>query len=139
MLSLICLNANMQTCETTGSQANTTVEVNVFQESGGTTQFIPLDIVVDGSDNKYLFYELDGNSDNNIRATKIATNGSYVWTKMYTGMMSKEEIKSVVISNDGNKIRMLSRTSGKIVQLSEISTSNNIKLLYNRMNHVLDK
>ena len=130
----------MQTCETTGSQANTTVEVNVFQESGGTTQFIPLDIVVDGSDNKYLFYELDGNSDNNIRATKIATNGSYVWTKMYTGMMAKLDIKSVVISNDGSKIRMLSQRSFRgAVQLSEISTSNYIKLLYNRINHVLDK
>ena len=127
----------MQTCETTGSQANTTVEVNVFQESGGTTQFIPLDIVVDGSDNKYLFYISFTNF--NISATKIATDGSYAWTKMYTGITAKIFTKSVVISNDGSKIRMLSEKLDGTPQLSEISTSNYIKLLYNRINHVLDK
>ena len=129
----------MQTCETTGSQAQTTVEVNSFVESDGSASFVPLDIVIDGSNNRYLFYDLNGTSDNNIRATKIATNGSYVWTKMYTGMLAKESIKSVVISNDGSKIRMLSQKSNGTVQLPEISTSNYIKLLYNQINHVLDK
>ena len=129
----------MQTCDTTESQAQTTVEVNSFQTSDGTTPFIPLDIVVDGSNNRYFFYVLRDINDYNIRATKIATDGSYAWTKKYTGMLAKEYTKSVVISNDGSKIRMLSRTSGGAVQLSEISTSNYIKLLYNRINHVLDK
>ena len=134
---MICFNANMQTCETTGSQANTTVEVNKFKESGGTISFTPLDIVVDGSNNKYLFYIPF--TSFNIRATKIATDGSYAWTKMYTGMTAKDYTKSVVISNDGSKIRMLSQKLDGTVQLSEISTSNYIKLLYNRINHVLDK
>ena len=129
----------MQTCDTTGSQAQTTVQVNSFQTSDGSTPFIPLDIVIDGSNNKYLFYELNDISDHNIRATKIATDGSYAWTKKYTGMMAKAFTKSVVISNDGSKIRMLSQTSAGAVQLSEISTGNYIKLLYNRINHVLDK
>ena len=126
----------MQTCDTTGSQAQTTIEVNSFQESGGSTGFLPLDIVIDGSNNRYLFYHLDGTSDDNIRATKIATDGSYAWTKKYTGMMSKLYTKSVVISNDESKIRMLSQASGGAVQLSEISTGNYIKVLHNRINHV---
>ena len=129
----------MQTCNTTGSQAQTTVEVNSYQESGGTTPFRPLDIVVDGSNNKYLFYDLNGTSDDNVRATKIATDGSYAWTKMYTGLLVKADTKSVVISNDGTKIRMLSQSSDGNVQLSEISTSKYIKLLYNRIHHVLDQ
>ena len=123
----------MQTCETTGSQANTTVEVNSFQTSDGTTDFILLDVVVDGSNNKYLFYHLNGSSDDNIRATKIATNGSYTWTKKYTGMKAKTFTKSVVISNDGSKIRMLSQKSDGTLQLSEISTGNYIKLFYVRI------
>ena len=46
---------NAQTCETSNSQASTVIEVNMFQESGGTTVFKPLDIVMDSSENKYLF------------------------------------------------------------------------------------
>ena len=127
----------MQTCDTTGSQAQTTVQVNSFQTSDGSTPFIPLDIVIDGSYNKYLFYELNDISDHNIRATKIATDGSYAWTKMYTGMMAKTATKSVVISNDGSKIRMLSQKSDGTLQLSEISTGNYIKLFYVRIFFVL--
>ena len=46
---------NAQTCETSNIQASTVIEVNMFQESGGTTVFKPLDIVMDSSENKYLF------------------------------------------------------------------------------------
>ena len=114
---------NAQTCETSGSQDSTVIEVNLFQESGSSTVFNPLDIVLDSSENRYLFYELSGTSDENVRATKIASNGSYVWTKKYTGMMAREFMKKVAISNDGSKIRMLSRSSSFDLQLSEISTS----------------
>ena len=114
---------NAQTCETSGSQDSTVIEVNLFQESGSSTVFNPLDIVLDSSENRYLFYELNGTSDENVRATKIASNGSYVWTKKYTGMTAKPFMKKVAISNDGSKIRMLSRSSSFDLQLSEISTS----------------
>ena len=130
VLSLLCLNANMQACETTGSQAQTTVEVNSFNISGTALQFSPLDIVVDGSNNKYFFYEYSGSGDENIRATKIAADGSYTWTKKYTGMVPKRNSKSVVISNDGTKIRMLCRASDDPVRLSEISTSNYTTMLF---------
>ena len=114
---------NAQTCETSGSQDSTVIEVNLFQESGSSTVFNPLDIVLDSSENRYLFYELNGTSDENVRATKIASNGSYVWTKKYTGMIAREFMKKVAISNDGSKIRMFSHSSSSAVQLSEIDTS----------------
>ena len=123
LISLLCYNMNAQTCETSGSQDSTVIEVNLFQESGSSTVFNPLDIVLDSSENRYLFYELNGTSDENVRATKIASNGSYVWTKKYTGMTAKPFMKKVAISNDGSKIRMLSRSSSFDLQLSEISTS----------------
>ena len=81
------------------------------------------DIVVDSSNNRYFFYEVNGTSDNNVRATKIDTDGNYTWSKLYTGITSKKFSKSVVLSNDGSKIRMLTQTSTGYPQLSEISTS----------------
>lgn len=83
-----------------------------------------LDIVVDSSDNKYFFYEVNGNSDNNVRATKIDTDGNYTWSKLYTNITSKRFTKSVVLSSDESKIRMLTQTSGGSPQLTQISTSN---------------
>ena len=123
ILSLVSFTANMQTCEASGSQANSTVEINFFQNSNGSTPFVPLDIVVDSNNSRYLFYELNGTGDD-IRATKIYENGTYSWTMKYTGMFAKQYSKSVAINNDGTKIRMLSQASGGIVQLSEITTGN---------------
>ena len=126
ILSLLCFNANMQACETTGSQANTTVQVNSYINSSSSASFEVRDIVVDGSDNRYIFY-VPANvlGTQTIYGTKIATDDSYVWSLQYTNMNSKENIKSVLLSNDETKIRVLGQQFGN-PQVSEIATSNHI-------------
>ena len=117
----------MQACETTGSQANTTIQVNSYINSSSSASFEVRDIVVDGSDNRYILYVPANTAGiQNLYATKIATDGSHVWSKQYTNMNSKEHIiKSILLSNDETKIRVLGQQFGN-PQVSEIATSNHI-------------
>ena len=120
LVSLLWCSVSLQVCS--NSTTNYTIEVNFYKNETGTTRYIPSDIVVDSSSNQYLFYYLNGS--NSTLITKIATDGSHTWTKEYTDLNIKKLAKIAVLSADETVLRMLSQTSSRIWQLTEIYTSN---------------
>ena len=93
----------MQTCQ--NSTTNSKIEVNFYQNETGTT-YAPIDILVDSTSNLYLAYSRA--NEMNILITKIATNGTYTWTKEYEEFHHLKRTKRMMLSRDETILRMLS-------------------------------
>ena len=85
LLFLLWWSANMQSCQTSTTQM--TVGVSFYNNGSAGFAFVPRDILVDSSFNQYLLYLFD-NSGQNIRITKINTDGTYAWSKEYAGLIA---------------------------------------------------
>ena len=119
LLSLLWCSVSTQTCETSTTQMP--VEIRAFNNITSTGRHFFQDVLVDSSSNRYLFTLLDDGGD--VYLTKVLSDGTYNYTKVYQGAEGKSKSLLTVFSNDESIIRMLSRSSGQIVQVSEILTS----------------
>ena len=109
-----------QTCETSTTQIP--VEIRAFNNDTGVEKHFFQDVLVDSSNNRYLFTLLGGNGD--VFLTRILSNGTYDYTKEYTGLLGRSKGLTMVFSNDQSVIRMLSRTDTTVkAQVSEIQAS----------------
>ena len=109
-----------QTCETSTTQIP--VEIRAFDNDTGVEKHFFQDVLVDSSNNRYLFTLLGGNGD--VFLTRILSNGTYDYTKEYTGLLGRSKGLTMVFSNDQSVIRMLSRTDTTVkAQVSEIQAS----------------
>ena len=119
LLSLLWCSVSTQTCET--STAQIPVEIRAFNNDTGVGKHFFQDVLVDSSSNRYLFSLLENGGD--VYLTKVLSDGTYNYTKVYQGVEGQPKSLLTVFSNDESIIRMLSRSSGQIVQVSEIQTS----------------
>ena len=117
---MLWCSVSTQTCETSTTQIP--VEIRAFNNDTGTARHFFEDVLVDSSSNRYLFTYLDGGGD--VYLTKVLSDGTYNYTKVYQGVDVKPKSLLAVFSNDESIIRMLSRTSTNVkAQVSEIQTS----------------
>ena len=123
----------MQECQT--SPIQTPIELKSYINDG-STYYIPNDMVMDSSLNKYLvsFNDFAGN----IFVSKINPAGDLVWSKEYPNIIIVATSMSTYITNDGSTIRFYGRggnATGQYVQIStckyyNITSNASINILY---------
>ena len=115
----------MQTCS--NSTVKSTIEVNFYKSGSSTTAYVPTDIVVDSSNNRYLaFYEEFFES---LFVTKIAPDGTFSWIIEYGDLYFTAKAKVIALSSDETKLRMLSQFDQRTVQLVEVYANNGTTIL----------
>ena len=103
VLSLLWLSVSMQAC--TSSSTQTTLEFDFYKDGGNSSLYQIFDIVVDSSANQYLIYS-DGTSGN-LFVTKKNSGGGYDWSFEYPTIDVLPFAKSVILSSDGNTLRII--------------------------------
>ena len=103
LLILLWCSVRVQTCS---NSSTTQVSIKVNSYTDNSTAYIPSDIVIDSSMNKYLIYSYSG-SNQDVHVSRINSDGNIAWSKKYEGFIIKDFMKTARISSNGDSLMMI--------------------------------
>ena len=121
VISLLWCTMSVRAC--TNSTSQSTIKMTFYaDDTAGTDPYAVSDIVLDSSSNQYLLYA-STISTQNIRISKINSNGTFGWSVLYTNMVMLNHKKSMLISSDGSALRVIAQDANNPCRFAEISTT----------------
>ena len=104
---LLCSIVSVYGCS---NSSTTQVPIKVNSYTDNSAAYIPVDIVMDSSMNKFLVYSNVVNFQD-VHVSKLSSDGSIGWSKKYEGLMIKDFTKSTRISSNGDSLMMIAQNA----------------------------
>ena len=104
---LLCSIVSVYGCS---NSSTTQVPIKVNSYTDNSAAYIPVDIVMDSSMNKFLVYSNVVNFQD-VHVSKLNSDGSIGWSKKYEGLMIKDFTKSTRISSNGDSLMMIAQNA----------------------------